>query len=72
MPIYEYTCADCGKTFDFLARTLKDKPEVCPTCKGTNLKKAFSTFQADVKSQGGCPHAGGCGHVHGPGCGCCH
>ncbi len=73
MPIYEYQCADCGHRFDYLARTLADRPTVCPACGSEALAKGFSTFQADVRgTSAGCAHAGACPHAHGPGCGCCH
>jgi len=73
MPIYEYVCARCGHRFDFLARTLADKPAHCPECRSAKLTKAFSTFQAQAKQAPGacstaCPHA----HSSGCGCGCCH
>lgn len=45
MPIYEYTCGACKKTFDHLARTLSDKPKACPACGSKKqLVKQFSTF----------------------------
>ena len=72
MPLYEFSCADCGHRFEYLARTLRDRPEACPVCEGKTLKKAFSTFAAKSTSSGeGCAHAAQCGHAHGPGCGCC-
>ncbi|MBQ9693852.1 MAG: zinc ribbon domain-containing protein [Kiritimatiellae bacterium] len=72
MPIYEYTCESCGKRFDYLARTLADRPEKCPDCGAETLKKAFSTFAAKSDSPAmPCANAASCGHAHGPGCGCC-
>lgn len=73
MPIYEYVCADCGKKFDYLARTLADAPADCPACGSKQITKAFSAFQTRTAGAGeGCAHAAGCPHAHGPGCGCCH
>lgn len=74
MPLYDYTCQSCGKAFEFLARTLSDRPKVCPVCGGSDLKKGFSTFSAKVSSGAACPHEGTCAHSHGAGCGCgcCH
>lgn len=72
MPLYEFSCEQCGHRFEFLARTLRDRPETCPACGGAQLKKAFSTFAAkSTSSADGCVHAGQCAHAHGPGCGCC-
>ena len=47
MPVYEFVCADCGKTFDVVA-TLKEYgaglgPE-CPKCGGVNVSQVFGTF----------------------------
>ncbi|MEI6646383.1 MAG: zinc ribbon domain-containing protein [bacterium] len=47
MPIYEYTCHACQKTFEHLARTLSDKPKECPACGNKKkLVKQFSSFAA--------------------------
>ncbi len=72
MPLYEYTCGDCGKTFEFLARNSEQTPDKCPSCEGTTLKKQFSAFAISTGSssspaakcescpnQGGCPYMGG-------------
>lgn len=61
MPLYEYTCADCGKTFELLVKSASDTP-ACPHCGGVKLSKQFSTFAAKgLKGD----------HFHtGPGCGC--
>jgi len=48
MPIYEYKCSECGKTLDFLAKRLSDRPGACPECGGSTLKKQFSTFSSRV------------------------
>ena len=40
MPIYEYTCKDCGSDFELLIRGA-EKP-VCPSCGKTRLTKSFS------------------------------
>ena len=40
MPIYEYTCKDCGSDFELLIRG-EEKP-VCPSCGKTHLTKSFS------------------------------
>lgn len=45
MPIYEYTCQDCGTQFEKLVRSLTAPVEVtCPECGGTHVKKGWSIF----------------------------
>ena len=63
MPIYEYTCDACQKTFEHLARTLSDKPKGCPACgSAKRLVKQFSTFapaQAKSAVPSGCQGCAG-------------
>lgn len=40
MPIFEYTCQDCGDEFELLIRG--SKVAACPGCKSKNLEKKFS------------------------------
>ncbi|HLZ42910.1 MAG TPA: zinc ribbon domain-containing protein [Candidatus Sulfotelmatobacter sp.] len=50
MPLYEYRCDDCGKTFEMLRRIKDaDEPARCPTCSSMKVERQFSTFAA-----GGC------------------
>lgn len=71
MPIFEYQCKACGKVFDHLARTAKDKPNQCPACGAKQLTKQFSTFSASM----GTPKGTSCsmGNCSKPTCasGCC-
>jgi putative FmdB family regulatory protein len=76
MPIYEYLCSSCQKSFEHLARTLSDKPAACPLCGSTRkLTKQLSTFAPNTAptipvSCGGCPGAsGGCPSARAGGCG---
>ena len=47
MPIYEYSCPDCRRIFQFLARRLQPKRKpVCPKCGNQKLKKGISQFAA--------------------------
>ena len=43
MPIYEYRCLTCAKSFEILVFEGGDEP-VCPHCKGENLKRLMSSF----------------------------
>ena len=47
MPIYEYSCDDCGTKFEKLVRRAADVPELeCPSCGQKHLKQELSTFAA--------------------------
>ncbi|WP_027390731.1 FmdB family zinc ribbon protein [Chrysiogenes arsenatis] len=35
MPIYEYTCHECGKTFEKIEKMDAPKETACVTCSGT-------------------------------------
>ncbi len=71
MPIYEYTCKSCDKTFDHLARTMatNDAGVACPKCGSTQTARALSVFAvggpAEQKSSS--PAGPGCGRCGGPG-----
>ena len=41
MPIYEYRCEPCERTFETLVRSESDVPH-CPDCGGIDLAKQFS------------------------------
>ncbi len=81
MPIYEYLCTNCDRSFEAFVRP-GDGGAQCPLCHGSKLKRELSTFAAragngdgaaaaamaisGAANGGGCG-AGGCG---GGGCGC--
>ncbi len=45
MPIYEYTCTDCGAQFEKLVRSIAAVVEVCcPECGSSQVKKGWSLF----------------------------
>ncbi len=74
MPIYEYQCEDCGKTFAHLHKRLNEPKPPCPDCGSGDVRKLLSTFSATSGSacahEDTCPHAATSGHS----CcgGCCH
>lgn len=41
MPIYEYTCPDCGKDFEELVFDPDETP-ACPHCSGSNATRIMS------------------------------
>jgi putative FmdB family regulatory protein len=56
MPLYEYRCEDCGRTFEKLRRMSDaDAAAECPYCESGEARRQISTF-----ATGGCaPGAGG-------------
>jgi putative FmdB family regulatory protein len=51
MPIYEYRCNDCGRTFAFLyGVSLDSRDPACPTCQGRHLARLVSRV-ARVRSE---------------------
>ncbi len=71
MPLFEYTCKKCVKSFEILQRN--NEKVVCPKCGGTSLEKLFSVFASgsgseSSSSEGSIPSStagkcspGGCG-----------
>ena len=45
MPIFEFLCADCGKTDEILVTGVHDVPE-CKTCGSHNLQKLLSAHSS--------------------------
>ena len=71
MPIFEYQCRDCGRTFETFVTG--ERKAACPACHGANLGKLLSRpgmvgaeRPAGVGSQ---PSFGGCG-AGGASCAC--
>jgi putative FmdB family regulatory protein len=51
MPTYEYTCRDCGHTFD-IVQSMWDEPlTMCPEC-GGSLRKVFAPPAISFKGSG--------------------
>jgi len=50
MPIFEYTCEDCGTAFEKLVRNAASGASsngvACPSCGEHHVKREFSTFSA--------------------------
>ena len=67
MPIYEYRCGGCERTFEELVRSSSEEI-ACPACASRDVKRLLSVFSSarDIRSfAGGAepPSTGG-------GCGC--
>ena len=53
MPIHEYSCAECQKTFEELILRKSEEEEVaCPTCKSRRVNRLISR-PAAARSGGG-------------------
>lgn len=51
MPTYEYTCRDCGHTFDVVQSMLDEPLTMCPEC-GGSLRKVFAPPAISFKGSG--------------------
>jgi putative FmdB family regulatory protein len=50
MPLYEYRCRKCGKSFEMLRRMQDaDRDLECPECRSEEIERLLSTF-----GTGGC------------------
>jgi putative FmdB family regulatory protein len=56
MPLYEYRCQTCGKSFEMLRR-MKDADQdlECPECKSQKVERLYSGFATG----GGCASPSG-------------
>jgi len=73
MPIYEYSCRDCGTRFEKLVRASDDHAALaCPSCGEKRLQRELSVFAAHAASASaprqapagpcaGCRHPEACG-----------
>ena len=68
MPVYEYRCADCARTFEKLVPlSANGEATVCEAC-GGRAQKLLSTFAALGVERA--PSGGGCCGGGGGGCAC--
>jgi putative FmdB family regulatory protein len=44
MPLFEYTCPNCGRIFEKLVLTRKQEPPECPNCGWKKVEQMFSAF----------------------------
>jgi putative FmdB family regulatory protein len=71
MPIYEYHCQECDRSFETLVRPGREEDAQCPSCNGVNLSRELSVFASarsagEVNVNGGGMMGGCCGGS----CGC--
>jgi putative FmdB family regulatory protein len=71
MPLYEYECRGCGKTFEALVDS--SRTARCPACQGEDLSKLLSVFAVSTRGSGASSRTvaagpcGTCGDPRGPG-----
>jgi len=63
MPIFEYSCPNCGHAFEKLVLIRQQEPPQCPQCGGKRVEQKFSTFAtagpANRLAGGVCAPSGG-------------
>ena len=52
MPIYEYRCEDCKKTFEVIQKFSDDPIEKCAHCSGAKVEKLISQSSFVLKGGG--------------------
>ncbi|MEW5908935.1 MAG: zinc ribbon domain-containing protein [Thermodesulfobacteriota bacterium] len=52
MPIYEYQCKSCEKSFEYLVLG-KNEPDACPACKSRKVSRLMSACGFVSKNTGG-------------------
>ena len=67
MPIYEYHCADCDRSFEAFVRPGEHETE-CPACHGGSIARELSVFASARGSTTAGPMNGGGGAMGGGGC----
>lgn len=50
MPIYEFICDECGKSFESLVIGFSTDNVKCPDCESSKIKKKISTFAVSGSS----------------------
>jgi putative FmdB family regulatory protein len=50
MPIYNYSCRDCGADFDLLV--FPSETPACPTCGSEKLERLLSRIASELKTPG--------------------
>jgi putative FmdB family regulatory protein len=70
MPIYEYSCLECGAQFERLVRP--GEPVVCAACESRRVSRRLSLVALRTESRAPVSGGGGGGCCGGGGCGCNH
>lgn len=66
MPIYEYQCNKCGKTFEIYQRITANEDIKCPACGAEKPTRKISAFSSGSSNQSSyCSSGGGNGRSSG-------
>lgn len=57
MPVYEFTCTECGSEFSVRVAKMGDSAP-CPNCKGTKVQRRLSSFACGSSAKQGGRGAG--------------
>jgi putative FmdB family regulatory protein len=72
MPIYEYTCEDCGEEFETLVRSMTDaSKQRCPKCGRSRCARRMSVFAAQGTRSKASSSGGGCSGCAATNCSTC-
>ncbi|MEW6184340.1 MAG: zinc ribbon domain-containing protein [Thermodesulfobacteriota bacterium] len=72
MPIFEYTCLDCGRDFETIVFKSTEKV-CCPQCNTENLEKKMSKFAFKGNERFvGTGSSSSCGSCSSGNCSSCH
>lgn len=72
MPIFEYTCLDCGKDFETIVFKSSEKV-CCPACKTEHIEKKLSKFAFKGSERFvGTGGSSGCSSCSSGSCSSCH
>jgi putative FmdB family regulatory protein len=64
MPIYEYACDACGRSFEELIIRRSDEADVaCPDCRGRKVSRLLSRTAATPSGGGGSGGGRSCGPI---------
>jgi len=54
MPIFDFTCKDCGKKFDLIISNNDKKKVKCPDCGSSEIIQLLSLFNTGGSSRENC------------------
>ncbi|MBD3222205.1 zinc ribbon domain-containing protein [bacterium] len=63
MPIFEFVCGQCGRTFEELMTfaQMEAGEAACPGCGSSQVQRNLSSFATGTGGGGGTAPVGGCG-----------
>ncbi|MBM3296471.1 MAG: zinc ribbon domain-containing protein [Candidatus Aminicenantes bacterium] len=71
MPLYEFSCRQCGCRFEALVRLGEEKSVLCRSCQSRDVEKLFSSFGIGGGSSRLVSSSSSCGTCTSKSCGTC-